>query len=340
MNVNLGVSKAKGEFKVVLRDKNGKVTKETSWNNNLLLDKFFTSLNWGRYCYVGTGSTAPLPTDTKMAALLGAPVSLHSIAGSAAIEAGGSDADGYTYVSGSSVFRWDIGTIVGNISEFGISDSSNTTTYTLYVRSLIKDTNGDPTTITVTADDQLEIWWRLKKKSVGATQMIAGETTETFTLNGVSTQVECSTLNPALFSVLGNFDTNLGSRVISTVYGYFNAIKTVVLNTPASVSIRDAAAGDNLSTSSVNVEQYVAPVESLTNPQPGVAKITYTATFPLHAAAANSVMQCVVADIYGASNNTATTGSKVLAKATFNPQFIKGVDKILTIAFSYSVTRE
>lgn len=145
--------------------RNGKTWFDSGLNNNMLLDNFFSrassdgtdgTLALTSYCYVraGSGATAPQATDTALESPLTGFLSADSY-----------NADfAKTYdsvagtVTGTETWTYTLaeGAVVGNVSELGFlllrDNSSNTT---LDVRTLLKDSSGDPTTITLTSADQL-----------------------------------------------------------------------------------------------------------------------------------------------------------------------------------------
>lgn len=131
---------------------------------NLLLDNFFKTISplgngstitpEPQNCKVGTGSTPPSPVDTQLVSQV------------ASIGKGGSS---YTYSSSiatgywrqlATTFTFPIGSVVGNISEIGVSNYADSL---LLSRSLIKDGLGNPTTITLTATDQLKVTYTLRR---------------------------------------------------------------------------------------------------------------------------------------------------------------------------------
>ena len=132
---------------------------------NLLLDNFFKTVSplggevnlspAPAYCKVGTGSTPPSTVDTSLV--------------SQVAKIGKTDTTSYTYSSsiatgywrqGTIGFTFPIGSVVGNISEIGVSNYEDSL---LLSRSLIKDGLGNPTTITLTATDQLKVTYTLRK---------------------------------------------------------------------------------------------------------------------------------------------------------------------------------
>lgn len=131
---------------------------------NLLLDNFFLAIspngNGGTLvpslscCRVGTSSTPPAVTDTN----LGSQLAI-SLDGSYATSYASSAGTGY-WRQVACTFTFSVGAVVGNISEVGIANSGN---YLLLSRSLIKDSNGNPTTITLVSTDQLKVTYSIRR---------------------------------------------------------------------------------------------------------------------------------------------------------------------------------
>lgn len=162
----VGVS---GQYKLE-KLKKGKVVKDFGWQNNLILDSFFRELNVQATsfqltkCQFGTGTTPPTVGDTGLETPLGNRYLL-SKSPTKIIDTT-SEADYITYT----VERvWDSveGDVVGNISEFGIGITSGTTLIP-YIRSLLKDPLGQPTSVTVKSDETLRLTHRfnLREKKV------------------------------------------------------------------------------------------------------------------------------------------------------------------------------
>lgn len=327
MNIDLGCAKVSGEFRAVVK-RNGSVVKESDWNNNLLLDTFFSGIGIANIrAAVGTGSTPPSPTDTALASPLGGDSAVSTSTGSASIS--GDAINGYLYTTRTYILSWPQGAIVGNLSEYLLKSSNSNTAF---VRSLFKDANGDPTTISVGPSDQLEIWWRLKKQAVGSANM--SSVTQQFTLNGAVTDVTCKNINPELFSSVNNFSPNISPEIINPGW----AAKLVTAVTPGITEIIDSNAGDDLTitTSSPSEQSILTQTPTATQESPGVARVSRSLVFGLNANASSNPTLAVLLDLYGTQNYLPKL---VMSVVTFSPQFIKGTDKVLTVNIGYTVTR-
>lgn len=139
-------------FKLIVHKGNPEQpSKETSLFHNLVLDAGLDRLSVGsainRVC-VGSGNSAPVVTQTALDAFIASTTTTQ-----------GSDISG-TQVATSPYYYWvrrtyrfGEGIAAGNLSELGIGWSNTN----LFNRALIKDANSNPTTITVLADEFLDV---------------------------------------------------------------------------------------------------------------------------------------------------------------------------------------
>lgn len=113
-----------------------------------------TSISLLTNCVVGTGTDVPLVTDTLLQSQVA--ISSNGVSQSGTV----SYDEILDEITCTTVMRYTfaLGAVVANLSEIGIRPSSVTD---LFSRALIVDGSGDPTTITVTADDQLIVDYTL-----------------------------------------------------------------------------------------------------------------------------------------------------------------------------------
>lgn len=155
LNQTVGVS---GQFRCVVKDKDGNIKTDTGYFDNLItnggLDRLMTSANCVWYAHVGTGSSTPDVTQTQLTTFLASRVydsnGTRSNLGSPTYE-----------VTKSVQFSFALGAITGNITEIGTSWGS-TGTSGLFSRTLILDGSQNPTSLTITSNDQLIIYYTLK----------------------------------------------------------------------------------------------------------------------------------------------------------------------------------
>jgi|GEM_PF-3246959 len=331
MNINLGNVKASGYTRFVVRNKHGDITQDTGFQNNLLLDRFFTALSFSPlYAKVGTSTASPLVTDTDIGAQLGPVSASGTTTGGGSDVSAGDAINGYTLTTKSYIFRWSLGAIVGNISEYVLCTSTSIAD-TAIVRNLFKDSGGNPTTLTLTSSDQLEIWWKQSKKWTGSNEM--GNTVSNIVLNGIATDITLTQLNPSLLSSVSSFSQNVGPSVIANL-----TLRTLTDNSNSSaLAIYNANAGDDLIGGTFAAEQMSnSTAGTISNPIAGVARITHQATFGLYASGALTALKAIV---LSTSFNSLFPPSSVVARLKFNPEFVKGTDKMLTVGFYYDVTR-
>lgn len=157
MKANIGVS---GKFKITVV-RNNEVTCSTSFNN-LVLNRFLTRWSEGSLsntvqCLVGTGTVPPAETDTALTSAIGSPVT-----GTSLVETNYKIGTDY-YASTKYTFTYSVGAIVNTISEIGVSFGSISGGL-VDTKTLIKDLAGNPTSIELTALDQLIIEYYLIQK--------------------------------------------------------------------------------------------------------------------------------------------------------------------------------
>lgn len=110
---------------------------------------------YARWCHVGSGSAAPSVTDVALQAQI-ASVSRAQQAG-----AGGAPNSNVAPRFSGVNFTWQFGqgAAAGNLSEIGVGPTS---TGALFSRALIKDSSGNPTTITVLPIEFLTVTYQLR----------------------------------------------------------------------------------------------------------------------------------------------------------------------------------
>lgn len=124
------------------------------WFNNLITDAGLNRIGTGPiggYCHVGTGTAAPAVTDTALAAKLA-----HTTSAISGVTSGSATMP--YYGSRVQVFRFGVGVASGNLSEVGVGYSATA----LFSRTLIKDSSGNPTTITVLPSEYLDVTYELR----------------------------------------------------------------------------------------------------------------------------------------------------------------------------------
>lgn len=134
---------------------------ESGWFDNLVLDvgldKLGNNNDKMQYVWVGTGNLTPANDQIRLQ-------SGFALVGSAAdVSQTMTYDDNYVYFTRKRRYRFNAGVFNNtNLAEVGVSDNANLTTGTLFNRALIRDINGDPTTITVKPEEYLDVFVELR----------------------------------------------------------------------------------------------------------------------------------------------------------------------------------
>ena len=169
-----------GEVKVIVKRADGTVRLDTGFFPNVItnlgLDAIGDNRDLFRFCAVGGGNSTPLNTNTKLDNFLGVGSQISSVSK-------------YDYDPVRDTKFYKCSRTVGyrfmgldnkNISEVGLVSNDDPGQHSAYTRTLIKNSNGDPTVITVLSGEILELQYRLwqifdvKDKDQVVTAMIDG----------------------------------------------------------------------------------------------------------------------------------------------------------------------
>lgn len=177
--IHLGLE---GRFKFVATKLDGSQRVLADWHENLILDAGLERLGtdgvWDR-CYVGAGNTAPAAGQTALVSPVASTTNVTAIAG-------GTNTPTNTYCFARQTYRFAAGVAAGNLSEVGVGWATG-----LFSRALIKDEEGDPTTITVLSDEFLDVTYEARMYPVMTDQVF------TVTINGTPYEF---TARPVRFS--------------------------------------------------------------------------------------------------------------------------------------------
>lgn len=153
MNVQINNSVG-ARFKLVARKASTEeITKETEWFKNIVLDTGLNQMSVGTWIdrvRVGSGNSTPVASQTQLD---------NTIASTAVALIGSASISKQTtispyYVAAKRTYRFAEGIAAGNISEVGCGWGAG---LALWNRALVKDLNGNPTTITVLSDEFLDV---------------------------------------------------------------------------------------------------------------------------------------------------------------------------------------
>lgn len=170
-----------GEVKVIVKRADGTVRLDTGFFPNVITNLGLDAIGNAphdlfRFCAVGGGNSTPLNTNTKLDNFLSPSSQISSVSK-------------YDYDPVRDTKFYKCSRTVGyrfkgldnkNISEVGLVSSEDPGQHSAYTRTLIKNSNGDPTVITVLSGEILELQYRLwqvfdlKDKDQVVTAMIDG----------------------------------------------------------------------------------------------------------------------------------------------------------------------
>jgi hypothetical protein len=130
--------------------------------SNLITDAGLNRMGIGPFrdtCVVGTGSNAPTVSDSQLQT-----TRARTGAGAPNIPGPTAQSSPPYFTRTSTGFRFSVGSASGNLTEVGIgwSTGSGLTDYQLWSRALIKDEDGNPTTVTVLGDEVLDIYYSMR----------------------------------------------------------------------------------------------------------------------------------------------------------------------------------
>lgn len=230
--MNIGFA---GEFKCVVKDKNGNFKQVLDWQKNLILNNLFdffgtTSNNKAMtYCVIGSGNSIPSATQTQLDSYITKNTSGTEISRTSDYDP---ERDGNFYkCSVTKKFTFEsIGAF--NISELGLCWGFTTNSnYNLGTRALIKNALGETTTISLLADETLEVFYRLYqvwdvRDTVGVINQTDGEGvitqynyTSRLAMAGISHEFNSGYFLGQVFSITRNPYTVLPPRISSNDIG-------------------------------------------------------------------------------------------------------------------------
>ena len=195
------------------------------WFPNLILnaglDRMGANSDYLAWCQVGSGSTAPTPTQTTLVARVAGTNTLQS---NIAANSGSAP----YFARRTITFRFAQGVATGVLAEVGVGWD---TTGSLYSRARILDAIGNPTTITVLADESLDVTYELRM------YVWTAETTGSIVLNGVTHSTVQKSSLAASWSLSG-ISLNVGSNLISLAST--GAVSVAITGSPSGTTIGNA----------------------------------------------------------------------------------------------------
>jgi len=224
-----------GRFKIEAVKPDGTKRVLADWFNNQItdngLDLFGSSSTYLTYCQVGTGSTTPANGDTALATRIAASNDQNASVGGVQ---GGAPYFCWRQIT----YRFAAGVATGNLAEVGVGPAS---TGNLFSRALILDNMGDPTVITVLADETLDVTYEFRVYPP------TSDWTGTVTLDSISYDVtgRAAGVTSTLYWAIG---TNGTGNTLGTSIAYDGAIG----------AITGIPTGSTSNTSSVSTTAYSA----------------------------------------------------------------------------------
>lgn len=146
MNQKIGA-----RFKLVARKANNdSIARESEWFHNIVLDTGLARMSVGTWidrCCVGTGNSTPIATQTALDNFLASTTTQQASTGGRQVTTAP------YYYSATVTWRFGEGVAAGNLSEVGLGWGNTS----LWNRALIRDVNGNPTTMTILSDEYLDV---------------------------------------------------------------------------------------------------------------------------------------------------------------------------------------
>lgn len=187
------------------------------WFDNLVvnagLDRMGQASDYLSTCMVGSGSTAPAVGDTQLQARIASTISVQSDTNGMVV----SPRYGWRRIT----FRFAAGVAAGNLSEVGVGWS----TVSVFSRALILDGSGNPTTITVLADEVLDVTYELRA--------YVNESDVTFNVDISGVTYAC-VLRPA--NIGGSQGLQIGQEVTINTANRAGGVRTTESSTLGSVT--------------------------------------------------------------------------------------------------------
>lgn len=268
MNFSVG-TQVGARFKLVAHkgDENNP-TKETDWFNNLVLDSGLDRLSVGSaitLVAVGTGNSTPVVTQTSLDNVLATT----STAQGPDVALANSTVEPY-YFGARRTFRFSEGAAAGNLTEVGVGWTSTN----MFNRTLIKNQQGNPTTLTILSDEFLDVIVEIRhypqRSFTGSFNLLnkLGDTISTHTVNGVCMidrgswslgKVDAGNLSSAIIAYSGL--ANLSS-VTSVPSGTQVSLRTKTSTYPTTRSLRSVHT-IGLNEANFNITSFLIPYINL-----------------------------------------------------------------------------
>ena len=154
-----------GEVRCVVTKADGTVKLDTGYHKNLILNQGLDFFGGGKgsyindYCAIGAGNSTPLITQTKLDSYISQAYGSDTTSNYSYVDTG----DGLYRMWEQKKYRFTPSSDI-NVSELGLVSTGDTSSnYYLTTRTLLKDSLGVPTTITVRIGETLDIYYKFHK---------------------------------------------------------------------------------------------------------------------------------------------------------------------------------
>lgn len=241
-----------GEYKLVVSNADGTIAKETPWFKNIILD---SGLNrWGTN-YIGGGMGIGTQTSTPVSTQTGLDAEVAWTTTNSAYTTSAQGSSPY-YASSIVAYRFAVGTLNGNYSEVAIGWAAGANKFS---RALIVNVNGDPTTISVSSAQALDVYYKLNIYPP------TSDVVNTVNISGTNYTVTTRACNVTSTSAWGAnlVGTNSGfSASANSGYNVYNGAIGAITGTPSGSSLFYSAAGSTYTNNSYTA--VITPTFSLT----------------------------------------------------------------------------
>jgi hypothetical protein len=212
-------SSCEGRFKLVAIKPGVGVRSETPWIKNLILNTGLVQLGIDSArakCWVGTGTSTPLVTDTGLQSPLTSTSDRSGIGGGY-----GNSGEPDYYLWRRHAYRFAAGVAAGNLTEIGISSTNSV----FLSRSLIKDEFGQPTSFTVLSDEVLDVVYEFRSypnlSDLEYTISVAGQSHDLISRVSNVSYAYFSSLSSAIsFSVSSSYYYMVHAEPIGSILSY------------------------------------------------------------------------------------------------------------------------
>lgn len=217
-----------GYYKIEAVKADGSRRLLADWFPNLILDagldRMGSNSDYLNSCQVGSGSTAPVATQTTLVARVAGTSTKPSDTSA------NSGSEPY-FARRTVTFRFSQGVATGVLAEVGVGWAI---TGSLFSRALILDALGNPTTITVLSDESLDVTYELRM------YVWTGENSGVISLRGESYDSVQKSANAAAWSLSGS-NLNAGTASgVGTARAFTGSISAAIAGSPSGADIGPA----------------------------------------------------------------------------------------------------